>query len=179
MKNSTAGYIFLCIFFSAKISSMQFHPFRHDFAICSFMPTPPCLSPCFTNDAKMDGQMDRWIEALSAVMRVQLRSIVMGEKNFSRKTKLSIYCLCSIPQLHYSYVIWIMIEMGFLWIVSGLSLRDNGWRERTLSVSHPHSSTSNAVSWKSSRNSFMVRRSLLAVAAVGKYWPAWCVSSSS
>ncbi|TWW73564.1 hypothetical protein D4764_15G0009580 [Takifugu flavidus] len=89
------------------------------------------LGILFTNEGRMEREIDRRIGAASAVMQALNRS-VMVKKELSRKAKLSIYW--SIYVLTYGHQCWVMTErtrsriqaaeMSFLRRVAGLSLRD-------------------------------------------------------
>ena len=75
----------------------------------------------------------------------------MVKKELNQKAKLLIYWSIFVPTLTYGYKIWIetertrsqiqVAEIGFLWKVAGLSLRDRVrslgiWKELSRSPSH-------------------------------------------
>nr|XP_054599772.1 uncharacterized protein LOC129164266 [Nothobranchius furzeri] len=91
------------------------------------------LRVLFTSEGKLECEIDRWIGAASAVMRVLYRS-VMVKRELSQKVKLSIYRSIYVPTLTYGHELWVVTdrmrsriqaaEMSFLRRVAGLSLRD-------------------------------------------------------
>ncbi|KAK3515128.1 hypothetical protein QTP70_007237 [Hemibagrus guttatus] len=91
------------------------------------------LGVLFTNEGRMDREIDRRIGAAAAVMRSMYRSVVV-KKELSRKAKLSIYQSIYVPTLTYGHELWVMTErvrsriqaaeMSFLRRVAGRSLRD-------------------------------------------------------
>jgi len=101
------------------------------------------LRVLFTSEGKMEREMDRWIGAVSAVMRTLYLSVVV-KRELSQKAKLSIYRSIYVPTLTYGHKLWVVIErmrsriqvaeMSFLRRVAGLNLRDRVrssdiWRE--------------------------------------------------
>ncbi|KAM4590384.1 uncharacterized protein V3H82_004354 [Fundulus diaphanus] len=91
------------------------------------------LGVLFTNEGKMEREIDRRIGAASAVKRALYRSVVV-KRELSQKAKLSIYRSIYVPTLIYGHELWVVTErtrsriqaaeMSFLRSVSGLSLRD-------------------------------------------------------
>ncbi|KAM4534591.1 uncharacterized protein V3H82_024506 [Fundulus diaphanus] len=91
------------------------------------------LGVLFTNEGKMEWEIDRRIGAASAVKRALYRSVVV-KRELSQKAKLSIYPSIYVPTLIYGHELWVVTErtrswiqaaeMSFLRSVSGLSLRD-------------------------------------------------------
>ncbi|KAK7881170.1 hypothetical protein WMY93_029579 [Mugilogobius chulae] len=91
------------------------------------------LGVLFTSEGRMEREIDRRIDAASAVMQSLYRTVVV-KKELSRKAKLSIYRSIYVPTLTYGHELWVMtertrsriqaVEMSFLRRVAGRSLRD-------------------------------------------------------
>jgi len=94
-------------------------------------------------DGRLEQEMDRWIGALSAVMRALLWFVVV-KRELSQKAKPPIYFSIFVPTFTYGHEIWVVTkrtrlrikaaEIRFLRRVAGLSLRDRVrssaiWRE--------------------------------------------------
>ena len=67
------------------------------------------LGILFTSDGKLEREMDRWIGASSAVMRLLLWSVVV-KKELNWKAKLSIYWSIFVATLICGHEIWIVTE---------------------------------------------------------------------
>ncbi|KAK3538885.1 hypothetical protein QTP86_018754 [Hemibagrus guttatus] len=67
------------------------------------------LGILFTNEGRMDREIDRRIGAAAAVMRSMYRSVVV-KKELSWKAKLSIYQSIYVPTLTYGHELWVMTE---------------------------------------------------------------------
>ncbi len=63
----------------------------------------------FTNERRMEREIDRRIGAASAVMRSMYRSVVV-KKELSCKANLSIYRSIYVPTLTYDHELWVMTE---------------------------------------------------------------------
>uniref|UniRef100_A0A3Q2GNP4 NACHT domain-containing protein n=1 Tax=Cyprinodon variegatus TaxID=28743 RepID=A0A3Q2GNP4_CYPVA len=91
------------------------------------------LGVLFTNQGKMEREIDRCIGAASAIKRALYQSVVV-KTELSQKAKPSIYCSIYIPTLIYGHQLWVMTkrmrsriqaaDMSFLHSVSGLSFRE-------------------------------------------------------
>ena len=95
-------------------------------------------------DGRLEQEMDRWIGALSAVMRALLWFVVV-KRELSQKAKPPIYFSIFVPTFTYGHEIWVVTkrtrlrikaaETRFLRrVAAGLSLRDRMrssaiWRE--------------------------------------------------
>ncbi|KAK7919109.1 hypothetical protein WMY93_010393 [Mugilogobius chulae] len=79
------------------------------------------LGILFSGEGRMEREIERRIDAVSAVMRSLYRATVV-KKELSRKAKLSIYRSIYVPTLTYGHIQ--SVEMSFLRRVAGRSLRD-------------------------------------------------------
>ena len=87
----------------------------------------------FSNDARLDCEIDRRIGSASAILRSLYRS-VLTKKEVSRRTKMAIFNAVYRPALIYGHEQWVMTErirsriraaeMRFLRRAAGLTLRD-------------------------------------------------------
>ena len=87
----------------------------------------------FSNDARLDCEIDRRIGSASAILRSLYRSVVT-KKEVSRRTKMAIFKAVYRPALIYGHEQWVMTErirsriraaeMRFLRRAAGLTLRD-------------------------------------------------------
>lgn len=66
-----------------------------------------CYSILFTSEGRMERKIDRWISAVSAVLRSQYPSVLV-KKELNRKAKLSIYLSISILPLYCCPDLWVM-----------------------------------------------------------------------
>ena len=87
----------------------------------------------FSNDARLDCEIDRRIGSASAILRSLYRSVVT-KKEVSRRAKMTIFNAVYRPALIYGHEQWVMTErirsriraaeMRFLRRAAGLTLRD-------------------------------------------------------
>ena len=87
----------------------------------------------FSNDARLDCEIDRRVGSASAILRSLYRSVVT-KKEVSRRTKMAIFNVVYRPALIYGHEQWVMTErirsriraakMRFLRRAAGLILRD-------------------------------------------------------
>ena len=67
------------------------------------------LRVLFMSEGKMEQEIERWIGALSAVMRMLKQSVVV-KRELSQKAKLSIYRSIYVPTLTYGHELWVVTE---------------------------------------------------------------------
>lgn len=84
----------------------------------------------FPDEAKIEREIDRQMDAASAVMPSLCRSVFGEERDLSRNAKLSIYHSIRVPTPSYGHELWLMTERFRLQIlVAKIAL--GGWV-------HPH-----------------------------------------
>jgi len=85
------------------------------------------------SDNRLEREMDGWIGASVAVMRVLLWSVVV-KKELSRRAKLSIYWSIFVSNLTYGYEIWIVTQKKRLRIQASEIVSFGEWLCSALAI---------------------------------------------